>query len=80
MREFLGERKEHRVSRYELPEKLKRKIIDRLKPYIDRFGYRAAVEAKPRPEAFGPEACGPRARAVIGFSPFIFFANCHRPA
>ena len=47
MREFLGERKEHRVSRYELPEKLKRKVIDRLKPYIDRFGYRAAVEAKP---------------------------------
>ena len=47
MREFLGGRKEHRVSRYELPEELKRKIIDRLKPYIDRFGYCAAVQAKP---------------------------------
>jgi hypothetical protein len=47
MREFLGGRNEHRVSRYELPEELKRKIIDRLKPYIDRFGYCAAVQAKP---------------------------------
>ncbi len=45
MREFLGERSEHKVSRYELPAALKRKVIDRLKPYIDRFGYRAAVEA-----------------------------------
>jgi hypothetical protein len=45
MREFLGERSEHKVSRYELPDELKRKVIDRLKPYIDRFGYRAAVEA-----------------------------------
>ena len=47
MREFLGERSEHKVSRYELPAALKRKMIDRLKPYIDRFGYRAAVEASP---------------------------------
>jgi hypothetical protein len=46
MRAFLGERKEHRVSRYELPEQLKRKVIDRVKPYIDRFGYREAVEGK----------------------------------
>jgi tRNA nucleotidyltransferase (CCA-adding enzyme) len=45
MREFLGERSEHQVSRYELPEPLKRKVIARLKPYIDRFGYRQAVEA-----------------------------------
>jgi hypothetical protein len=45
MREFLAERSEHKVSRYELPAALKRKVIDRLKPYIDRFGYRAAVEA-----------------------------------
>ena len=45
MREFLRTRSEHRVSRYELPEKLKRKIIERLKPYIDRFGYRDAVDA-----------------------------------
>ncbi len=54
MREFIGERKEHRVSRYELPEKLKRKVIDRLKPYIDRFGYRAAVERKPETVAKAP--------------------------
>ena len=47
MREFLAERSEHKVSRYELPPALKRKVIDRLKPYIDRFGYRAAVEASP---------------------------------
>jgi hypothetical protein len=47
MREFLGERSEHKVSRYELPPALKRKVIDRLKPYIDRFGYGAAVEASP---------------------------------
>jgi hypothetical protein len=45
MREFLGERSEHQVSRYELPEPLKRKVITRLKPYIDRFGYRPAVDA-----------------------------------
>jgi omega-hydroxy-beta-dihydromenaquinone-9 sulfotransferase len=45
MREFLGERSEHQVSRYELPEPLKRKVITRLKPYIDRFGYRQAVDA-----------------------------------
>ena len=45
MREFLAERSEHKVSRYEMPDDLKRKVIDRLKPYIDRFGYRAAVDA-----------------------------------
>jgi hypothetical protein len=45
MREFLGERSEHQVSRYELPEPLRGKVIARLKPYIDRFGYRAAVDA-----------------------------------
>jgi hypothetical protein len=58
MREFLGQRSEHQVSRYELPEPLKRKVIARLKPYIDRFGYRetvdaalrAASKAKPTPQ------------------------------
>jgi hypothetical protein len=45
MREFLAERSEHKVSRYEMPLPLKRKIAERLKPYIDRFGYRAAVDA-----------------------------------
>jgi hypothetical protein len=56
MREFVGERKEYRVSRYELPEKLKRKVIDRLKPYIDRFGYRQAVEGRPAPTPKAKEA------------------------
>jgi hypothetical protein len=45
MREFLAERSDHAVSQYELPDALKRKIIDRLRPYIDRFGYRDTVEA-----------------------------------
>jgi omega-hydroxy-beta-dihydromenaquinone-9 sulfotransferase len=43
MRAYLEARKEHRVSEYELPPELKRKIIDRLGPYIDRFGYREAL-------------------------------------
>lgn len=51
MRAFLGERSEHRVSSYQLPEPLKRKVTDRLKPYIDRFGYRAAIEAAPAPKS-----------------------------
>jgi hypothetical protein len=45
MRAFLAERSEHKVSRYELPAALKRKVVERLKPYIDRFGYREAVDA-----------------------------------
>jgi hypothetical protein len=51
MREFLAERAEHKVSRYEMPLPLKRKVVERLKPFIDRFGYRetvgAALRAKP---------------------------------
>ena len=50
MREFLAERSEHRVSRYDMPLALKRKIVERLKPYIDRFGYRDAVDAALRVE------------------------------
>jgi hypothetical protein len=57
MRDFLGERSEHQVSRYELPETLKRKVIARLKPYIDRFGYRDAVDAA--------LAAGPKAKAPV---------------
>jgi hypothetical protein len=45
MRAFLAERAEHHVSRYEMPLALKRKIAERLKPYIDRFGYRVAIDA-----------------------------------
>jgi hypothetical protein len=44
MREFLAERSEHKVSRYDMPLALKRKIVERLKPYIDRFSYRDAVD------------------------------------
>ena len=43
---------------------LKRKVIDRLKPYINRFGYGAAVEASPAGDA--GEVAGARARAVLG--------------
>ena len=56
MRAFLAERAEHKVSRYEMPAALKRKVIDRLKPYIDRFGYRDAVEASLRREPAAPKA------------------------
>ena len=45
MRAFLAERSEHKVSRYDMPLPLKRKIVERLKPYIDRFAYRDAVDA-----------------------------------
>ena len=58
MQAYLDAQKEHRVSEYEMPPELKRKVIDRLAPYIDRFGYREAVTrelakgvpAKPVPE------------------------------
>jgi omega-hydroxy-beta-dihydromenaquinone-9 sulfotransferase len=45
MREFIAERAEHQVSRYDMPAALKRKIAERLKPFIDRFGYRQAIDA-----------------------------------
>jgi hypothetical protein len=45
MRDFLAGRSEHKVSRYDMPVALKRKVAERLKPYIDRYGYRAAVDA-----------------------------------
>jgi hypothetical protein len=43
MQAYLDAQKEHRVSEYEMPPELKRKVIDRLGPYIDRFGYREVV-------------------------------------
>jgi hypothetical protein len=43
MRAYLDAQKEHRVSEYELPAELKRKVVERLGPYIDRYGYRDAV-------------------------------------
>ncbi|MGV1015559.1 MAG: sulfotransferase family protein, partial [Methyloceanibacter sp.] len=50
MRAFLAERSEHRVSSYQMPLPLKRKIAERLKPYIDRFGYGDALAAALRSE------------------------------
>jgi hypothetical protein len=58
MQAYLDAQKEHRVSEYEMPLELKRKVVERLGPYIDRFGYREAVTrelakaapAKPVPE------------------------------
>jgi omega-hydroxy-beta-dihydromenaquinone-9 sulfotransferase len=47
IRAYLDAQKEHRVSEYELPPELKRKVIERLGPYIDRYGYRAAVMRGP---------------------------------
>ncbi|HEY8276645.1 MAG TPA: sulfotransferase [Methyloceanibacter sp.] len=43
MQAYLDAQSEHRVSEYELPPELKRKLIERLKPYIDRYGYREAI-------------------------------------
>jgi omega-hydroxy-beta-dihydromenaquinone-9 sulfotransferase len=43
MQAYLDAQNEHRVSEYEMPAELKRKVIERLKPYIDRYGYREAV-------------------------------------
>ncbi|HYB05445.1 MAG TPA: sulfotransferase [Methyloceanibacter sp.] len=43
MRAYLEAQAEHRISEYEMPLELKRKIVERLGPYIDRFGYREAV-------------------------------------
>jgi hypothetical protein len=49
---YLDAQKEHRVSDYDLPRELKRRLIERLKPYIDRYGYREAIgAATPRTRA-----------------------------
>jgi hypothetical protein len=45
MRAILTDRSDHRVSSYRLPEPIARKVADRLKPFIDRYGYRQAVDA-----------------------------------
>jgi hypothetical protein len=45
MRTFLADRADHRVSSYKLPRPLARKVADRLVPFIDRYGYREAVDA-----------------------------------
>ena len=53
MRAILSDRSDHRISSYRLPDPLTRKIAERLAPYIERFGYRDAVNA-----ALGKDAEG----------------------
>ena len=48
MQAYLDAQQEHRVSEYEMPKRLKQKIVARLGPFIDRFGYRDAVTAPAR--------------------------------
>ena len=43
MQAYLDAQNDHRVSEYEMPPELKRKLIERLKPYIDRYEYREAI-------------------------------------
>jgi hypothetical protein len=45
MRAILTDRSDHRVSSYRLPKPIAKRIAERLKPFIDRYGYRDAVEA-----------------------------------
>ncbi len=45
MQAYLDAQQEHRVSEYEMPKALRQRIVERLGPFIDRFGYRDAVTA-----------------------------------
>jgi omega-hydroxy-beta-dihydromenaquinone-9 sulfotransferase len=45
MRAILTDRSDHRVSSYRLPKDIARKVAERLAPFIDRYGYREAVNA-----------------------------------
>ena len=45
MRAFLADRSDHVVSSYKMPKVLTERIADRLQPFIDRYGYREAVDA-----------------------------------
>jgi hypothetical protein len=59
MREYLEAQAEHKVSEYEMPLALKRKIVDRLGPFIDRYGYReAATRALGTAKGAAPAAAG----------------------
>jgi len=53
MRAFLADRSDHKVSSYRMPKPLVKRISERLRPFIDRHGYREAVDAALRdaPEA-----------------------------
>jgi len=48
MQAYLDAQQEHRVSEYEMPKALRQRIVERLGPFIDRFGYRDAVTAPAR--------------------------------
>jgi hypothetical protein len=56
MRAFLDARSEHSVSKYRLPEPLRRKVVDRMGAFIDRYGYREAVEAAAQPASPSAES------------------------
>jgi hypothetical protein len=43
IRGYLDSQKDHRVSEYEMPLEVKRKVVERLGAYVDRYGYREAV-------------------------------------
>ncbi len=45
MRAILSDRSDHKVSSYKMPKALTKTIAERLKPFIDRHGYREAVDA-----------------------------------
>ena len=45
MRAFLADRSDHKVSSYKMPKALTKRVADRLQPFIDRYGYREAVDA-----------------------------------
>jgi hypothetical protein len=55
MRAIFSDRSDHRVSSYSLPRPVARRIAERLGPFIDRYGYRDAVDAvlKAEPAADG---------------------------
>jgi hypothetical protein len=48
MQAYLDAQQEHRVSEYEMPKALRHRIVERLGPFIDRFGYHDAVATPAR--------------------------------
>ena len=58
MRAFLADRSDHVVSSYRMPKAVTKRIADRLQPFIDRYGYREAVDkalAEQEPERHAQE-------------------------
>src|SRR5262249_39837259 len=55
MRGYLDSQKDHRVSEYEMPLEVKRKVVERLRAYTDRSGCREAVtRAMSKPPSTNP--------------------------